>query len=194
MSNKLSWGQKTASSRPGILSEPAPQGKPAAPLRPGSGAAPGLAHPVLASGEAVDGSSLAVFMQFSEAEGGGGRRRRGEDEGEGGGEDVTTGFLPACRSLTRSGWRGTAGKGSLRSPPLRPQVKRGGRGKKRKKKLPRGGARLQGAYAMVTGFFFSRHHHAGLHGSCGGDSRLCVRDCRHLEQLHWWCHVRQAPR
>ena len=40
--------QKTASSRPGILPEPAPQGMSVAPLCLGSGAAPGLAHPVLA--------------------------------------------------------------------------------------------------------------------------------------------------
>ena len=34
----------------------------------------------------------------------------------------------------------------------------------------------------------------GLRGSSGGDSLLCVRDCPQLERLHWWCHVRQAPR
>ena len=38
-----------------------------APLRPGSGAAPGLALPSLAeaSGEALDASSLAVLLQYS---------------------------------------------------------------------------------------------------------------------------------
>ena len=34
----------------------------------------------------------------------------------------------------------------------------------------------------------------GLRGSCGGDFRLCVRDCRQWERLRSWCHVRQAPR
>ena len=43
------------------------QGSLVAPLRPGSGAAPGLALPSLAgaSGEAPDASSLAVLLQFS---------------------------------------------------------------------------------------------------------------------------------
>ena len=52
---------------PGVLKEPEVQGSLVAPLRPGSGAAPGLALPSLigASGEAVDASSLAVLLQFS---------------------------------------------------------------------------------------------------------------------------------
>ena len=33
-----------------------------------------------------------------------------------------------------------------------------------------------------------------LRGSSGGDSRLCVRVSRLFERLHWWLHVRQAPR
>ena len=65
--NKAPLGQNTASSRPGIFSEPTPRGKPAALLRRGSVAARGLALPVLAgfSGEAVDASSLVVLLQFS---------------------------------------------------------------------------------------------------------------------------------
>ena len=64
VTNKASRGQKTASSRPGILSELATRGKPAAPLGSG-GSAPGLALSVLVSGEAVDSSSLPILLQFS---------------------------------------------------------------------------------------------------------------------------------
>ena len=52
---------------PGVLKAPEVQGSLVAPLRPGSGAAPGLALPSFAgaSGEAMDASSLAVLLQFS---------------------------------------------------------------------------------------------------------------------------------
>ena len=52
---------------PGVLKEPEVQGLPVALLRPGSGAAPGLALPSLAgaSGEGMDASSLAVLLRLS---------------------------------------------------------------------------------------------------------------------------------
>ena len=62
---------------------------------------------------------------------------------------------------------------------------------------------LQGAYAMVTGYHYAfsfcswrlwQASSPGLRGSSSSNSRLCVRHCRYLERLHWWCHVRQAPR
>ena len=83
---------------PGVVKEPEVQGSLVAPLRPGSGAAPGLALPSLtgASGEAVDASSLAVLLQFSlgaqeeeeEGEGGGGGEGEGGAEGEVQGKDA----------------------------------------------------------------------------------------------------------
>ena len=39
-----------------------------------------------------------------------------------------------------------------------------------------------------------RHARQASAGSSGGDSLLCLRDCRLLERLDWWLHVRQAPR
>ena len=66
------------------------------------------------------------------------------------------------------------------------------RKQRKKKKLPRGG--FSCSTSSCSSGACGKQVLQAFTAALGGDLHPCVRHCRQVERLHWWCHVRQAPR